>query len=77
MNYGSRTMWKNGVLLPTYPTFVSKNDIQFIGETKREIRVLDPNYRMEPRYTTSFSCIPCYSPPFSPSTFGAQFTCTS
>ncbi|ETW46083.1 hypothetical protein PFMALIP_05851 [Plasmodium falciparum MaliPS096_E11] len=31
---------------------ISKNDIQFIGETKREIRVLDPNYRMEPRYTT-------------------------
>ncbi|EUR56216.1 hypothetical protein PFBG_05997 [Plasmodium falciparum 7G8] len=22
MNFGSRTMWKNGVLLPTYPTFV-------------------------------------------------------
>ncbi|EWC88783.1 hypothetical protein PFNF54_02422 [Plasmodium falciparum NF54] len=27
MNYGSPTMWKNGVLLPTYPTFVVlKND---------------------------------------------------
>ncbi|KNG74199.1 hypothetical protein PFMG_00425 [Plasmodium falciparum IGH-CR14] len=22
MNFGSRTMWQNGVLLPTYPTFV-------------------------------------------------------